>query len=134
MNTRSITLALFTATATFAFLGTAKAQDAQPATTAPTHTETYVEKMTRELSLTPEQVTKFEEIDARHRNSAKELNRANLPTAQMQERARVLRDRKDSEMKAMLTAEQWDKLMAMRTRKQDGHAERLHDMQSGHQE
>lgn len=129
MNTRTIALALFTATASIAF-----AQDAtQPATATP-QTETHTQRLTRELGLTAEQATQLEAIDARHREQAKELNRANLDTQSLHERTRALRDKKEAQVKAVLTAEQYDKYVALRKTKHDGTQERNQQMQPAHQE
>lgn len=130
MKTRMIALALFAATASYA-----AAQGAAPqATTVAQQSESFRDKLIRELKLTPEQVAKYDQIEATHRENAKELNRAGLDTPARQERARILRDDKEKQLKLMLTPEQYDKLVAMRNTKHDATQERRQQMQGGHQE
>lgn len=127
MNTRTIALSLLVATASFA-----SAQEAAPQATTVTRSESYRDKIIRELKLTPEQITKFDQIETAHRESARELNSSGLDPQASQERARSLRDDKDKQMKAMLTAEQYDKLVAIRKSKHD--ATRDRQQAPGHQE
>ena len=129
MNTRTIALALFTATASIAV-----AQDAPQPTTATPQTETQHDMLVRELGLSAEQSTQITQIEAKHAEQVKELRRLNLDTASMQERTRALRDKKEANYKAVLTPAQYDKLLAMRKTKHDGTLERVQEAQPSHQE
>lgn len=90
--------------------------------------------MVKELGLTPQQDAKMLQAEERYRHSAKELSAAGLDTQARQERARALRDGRDKEVQAILTAEQYQKFLAMRKEKRSDGLQRVQDAKPAHQE
>ncbi len=131
MNTRTILLSLCLVA------GTAAMAQGTTQTTTPQATvdraQAHHDALVKELGLTPEQDQKLLAIEERHRQSAKELNRANLDTPARQERARILRDNKDKEIQGILTAEQYQKYLDMRKQKRSDGVERVKEVKT-HQE
>lgn len=132
MNTRSFLLALCVAASSAAV--------AQGGTTATTpqatvdRSRTQHDAMVKELGLTPEQDTKMLQAEERYRQSAKELSAAGLDTQARQERARALRDGRDKEVQAILTAEQYQTFLAMRKEKRSDSLQRVQEAKPAHQE
>lgn len=132
MNTRSFLLALCVAASS-----TALAQGGTTITTPQAtvdRSRTQHDAMVKELGLTPEQDTKMLQSEERYRQSAKELNAAGLDTQARQERARALRDGRDKEIQAILSAEQYQKFLAMRKEKRSDGLQRVQEAQPAHQE
>lgn len=131
MNTRTILLSLCV-TVGSAAMAQGTTQAVTPQATVD-RGQLQHDAMVKELGLTPEQDQKLLVIEERHRQSAKELNRANLDTQARQERARVLRDNKDKEIQGILTAEQYKKFLEMRKQKRSDGVERVKEVKT-HQE
>lgn len=87
-------------------------QPRQPSKTTPL-------ALKEELKLTPEQVQKLEAIDARHAEAMKELNR-NSPDADAKRKRTIeLRDKKQADIKAVLTKEQFTEFEKIRQQQRD---------------
>ncbi|HRH38253.1 MAG TPA: hypothetical protein PK760_07905 [Flavobacteriales bacterium] len=104
MNTRSILLALCV-TASSAMFAQTPVQ-VPPNSAVVDRGQAHHDNMVKELGLTPEQDQQLLQIEEQHKQSAKELNRANLDTKARSDAARALREKKEAAIRAMLTPEQ----------------------------
>lgn len=108
MITRALFLSLLLAggTAAMAQEGTAAPAE-QPTLQRPAQpTKMTPLALAAELKLTPEQVKKLEDIDARHAEAMKEVNRTIPDQEAKRKRTIELRDKKQADIKAVLTKEQ----------------------------
>ena len=121
MKTKLIALALFSAAATSSLYAqqTSKASAASATTvqSAEMRAEERTEQMTTELGLNAEQTTKVEAINARFAKSMTELRAAGLDDTARKARASALRDGRDHDLKGVLTAEQYEKMLTLRKEK-----------------
>lgn len=93
------------------------------------------EKMIATLGLSAEQITALDEIYARNAAAAKELNRSNGDPEQKRKDAVAMRDRREAEIKAMLTPEQNVKYAGMSAEERSSGAQRHKDLKAKpHQE
>lgn len=89
------------------------------------------ELMTKELSLNPEQVAKVNTINlnfARHIGEVKAI----ADETSRKGRSEALKSRRDAELKAVLTPEQYGKMMELRDQKKEDKAKK--DGKKSHQE
>lgn len=89
--------------------------------------------MVEELGLTTEQAAKVEVIYERAAKSIAELKQAGLDDQARKARMKVLKDSRDKELKAVLTPEQFEKMLALRQEKKDEHKE-MKDAKAPHNE
>lgn len=75
--------------------------------------------MTEELGLTAEQTTKVDAINERHAKAVAQLRQAGLVEEARKERMKVLRNSRDNDLKQVLTAEQYDKMLALRKERKE---------------
>lgn len=131
MNTRSFLLSLYVAASTAAV---AQGTIQTTPTAVVDRSRTQHDAMVKELGLTPEQDAQMLQSEERYRQSAKELNAAGLDANVRQERARALRDARDKEVQGILTAEQYQKFLAMRKEKRSDGLQRVQEAKPAHQE
>ena len=86
--------------------------------------EAFRERMVTELALTSEQVVRMDEINARHAEKARDLNRAGQDNATRHAQARNMQVEREAAIKALLTPEQNEKYTAMRIEQRNAGVER----------
>lgn len=89
--------------------------------------------MVEELGLTTDQAAKVEVINDRSAKAIAELKQAGLDDEARRTRMKVLRDSRDKELKAVLTPEQYEKMLVLRKEKKDEHQEKK-DAKAPHNE
>lgn len=77
------------------------------------------QSMAEELGLSPEQVERLDAIDRQHQDLIREMQRQNLDPQAKRTRTTELRDRKQAEIKAVMTAEQWAQWLQMKQQQRD---------------
>lgn len=82
------------------------------------------EVMTKELGLTADQAAKVQVANERFAKNMAELKQAIPDTEARQARANVLRTSHDRELQQILTAEQYEKMLAMRNARTSAPAEK----------
>jgi len=133
------------ATALFATLSAAQAQDAGTPTKATkdpavmeqraiARGEKRTETMTQELGLTAEQTPKVEEVNNRFAKNMAQLKQAGLAEEPMEARAKILRETRDRDLKAVLTPEQFEKMLALRKEKKVARSEKAPAVAPAHNE
>ena len=91
------------------------------------------EVMTKDLDLTPDQVTKVSDINLRFARENAEAKKLTDEKAR-KERSRGLKEKRDEELKAVLTADQYTKLMQQREDKKDDHKKDKDNAKKPHNE
>jgi len=74
------------------------------------------EVMTKELGLTPEQIAKVNTVNITHARGVDDL-KGMMDDKVKKERSKALRDKRDSDLKGILTAEQFAKMESLREKK-----------------
>ncbi len=74
------------------------------------------EMMTKELGLTPEQIAKVNTVNITHARGVDDL-KGMTDDKVKKERSKALRDKRDSDLKGILTAEQFAKMESLREKK-----------------
>ncbi|MBK9760736.1 MAG: hypothetical protein IPO90_12370 [Flavobacteriales bacterium] len=74
------------------------------------------EIMTKELGLTPEQIAKVNTVNITHARGVDDL-KGMTDDKVKKERSKALRDKRDSDLKGILTAEQFAKMESLREKK-----------------
>ncbi|MBL8000366.1 MAG: hypothetical protein JNL05_00270 [Flavobacteriales bacterium] len=77
----------------------------------------HTERMTQELGLTAEQSAKVGDINLRYVDVLADLKASGQDKEVMKEQGKALRDKRDEELKLVLTAEQYSKMMTLREQK-----------------
>lgn len=77
----------------------------------------HTERMTQELGLTAEQSAKVGDINLRYVDVLADLKASGQDKEVMKEQGKALRDKRDEELKLVLTAEQYAKMMTLREQK-----------------
>ncbi len=77
----------------------------------------HTERMTQELGLTAEQSAKVGDINLRYVDVLADLKASGQDKEVMKEQGKALRDKRDEELKLVLTAEQYTRMMALREQK-----------------
>jgi len=88
------------------------------------------QEMVKELALTPEQTTQAEQLNKDQAAALAQLQQAGLETEAKKARAQVLREKYDNRMKSVLTAEQYEKFVAMRKAKRDAAMQKRQQVQA----
>lgn len=83
--------------------------------------EKRTETMTQELGLSAEQAAKVQEINDRFAKSMVELRQAKLTEEAQKERMKVIRQSRETEVKAVLSEEQYAKMLDLRKEKKTEH-------------
>ncbi|MEO8590865.1 MAG: hypothetical protein ABI432_15925 [Flavobacteriales bacterium] len=121
MKTKLIALALCTAAATTGLYAQQSTTAATQATIQqPQAGDKAVQRtadMVTELGLTAEQTPKVEAINGRYAKSMSDLKAAGLDEQAQKVRASALRDGRDHDLKGVLTAEQYEKMLTLRKEK-----------------
>ncbi len=90
--------------------------------------------MVKELRLTPEQDAKILAIEEQYRSDAKVLSASKAETKERHASAVALREQKEAKMKAVLTAAQYERYIALKKEKRGVSMHELKQAQPGHQE
>lgn len=77
------------------------------------------EKMTAELGLDGQRADAIYPINLSYARTTAELKQQKLAKEQMQSRMTALKDKRDADLKLVLTAEQYTKMLALREQKKD---------------
>lgn len=75
--------------------------------------------MAKELGLTDKQVEELNSVDREHQDRIRELQRAGLDQQAKRARTIELRDRKQAEIRKVMTAEQWAQWQQMKQSQRD---------------
>jgi Spy/CpxP family protein refolding chaperone len=86
--------------------------------------------MVKELALIPEQTTQVEQLNKDQAAALAQLQQAGLEPEAKKARAQVLREKYDNRMKSVLTAEQYEKFVAMRKAKRDAAMQKRQQVQA----
>jgi len=97
---------------------------------------TKPQDVAKELGLTEKQVEDLFRIDNEHGEQMKQINRQNLDTPTKRARTVELRDKKQADVKKVMTEEQWAKWQQMKQAQRDASAKKRETMKkkSEHQE
>ena len=123
----------------FASLGVQAQTTAQPTvatkaqaekTSPEARAEQLTAEMVKELGLNDEQATQLAGINKDHAAAMDQLNKAGLEGEAKKARAQVLADKYDGRVKALLTAEQYEKFVVMRKAKRDAAMEKRQQLQA----
>ena len=90
-------------------------------------------EMVTELGLSTDQAAKVEAINDRSAKSLAEVKQAGLDDQAQKARMKVVRDGRDNELKAVLTPEQFEKMLVLRKEKKAEHMEKK-DTKAPHNE
>ncbi len=96
--------------------------------------EKRTEEMTTELGLDADQTAKVKVINDRFAKSMAELKQAGLKEDAQKERGKVLRRSRDNELKAVLTADQYEKMLVLRKEKKAEHSDDAKETKAPHNE
>lgn len=91
------------------------------------------EQMTKDLGLSSEQVAKVNTINLNFARTANDVKQIQDP-ATRKGRMDALKTKRDAELKAVLTTEQYDKMVALREKKKDGVKEKRQERLKKHNE
>ncbi len=78
----------------------------------------HTEHMTKELGLSADQTAKVADINQRYATALGEVKESTAERDAKREQAKGMRDRRDQELKQVLTAEQYAKMLELRKQKQ----------------
>jgi len=92
------------------------------------------ETLTKELGLSADQTAKVQVINDRFSRSMMDLHRTKLTEEAAKERGNVIRQDRDSELKAILTEEQYARMLAVRKEKKAEHKEKTAGDKKPHNE
>lgn len=90
--------------------------------------------MVKELGLTPEQDAKILAIEEQYRADAKVLSASKAETKQRHADALALREKKEAQMKAVLTPAQYERYTAMKKEKRSASMKEMKQAKPAHQE
>ena len=96
--------------------------------------EKRTETMTQELGLSVEQTASVQVIKERFAKSMMELKQVEQAEETQKERARILRHNRDEDLKAVLTAEQYEQILAHRKAKEAEHKDKVVGEKKPHNE
>lgn len=116
MNTLIKQLALATALLTAPFL-MAQGKPGKEQKTPEERAKHHTERMTQELGLSAEQSAKVGDINLRYADVLADMKASGQDQTAMKEQAKAMRDRRDEELKQVLTPEQYGKMMELRAQK-----------------
>ncbi|MBL7938685.1 MAG: hypothetical protein JNL43_04925 [Flavobacteriales bacterium] len=92
------------------------------------------ETMTEELGLSTEQTAKVQVINERFAKAMMDLKKVQQAEDAQKERARIIRQQRDVELKAVLTTEQYEKMLFLRKEKKAEHQEKADGGKKPHNE
>ncbi|HRH68639.1 MAG TPA: hypothetical protein PLB89_03940 [Flavobacteriales bacterium] len=92
------------------------------------------ETMTEELGLSTEQTAKVQVINERFAKAMMDLKKVQQAEDAQKERARIIRQQRDVELKAVLTTEQYEKMLVLRKEKKAEHQEKADGGKKPHNE
>lgn len=99
--------------------GSAPAEQTPATAAKPMPSQANPQMMAKELGLSDQQVEDLNRIDREHQDRMKQLHREGLTPEQKRARTIELRDRKQAEIKKVMTAEQWAQWQKMKQGQRD---------------